>query len=135
MVVKKIYVMNKIILRVKLKTETSATIELIYVDSRLMAKTGSAFICYYNKLERFMIYSTNNDGLNYTETALKLPSVNKYKPCQKIEIEFNTETQLKKWLLGLYYTLHRLEENLMELKFCDDRGSNKVILDKNFWIL
>ena len=127
--------MNKIILKFKFLSETSVSLELIYVDDVVLAKDGNIFISFYNTDDNFLIYSSNNSNLAYTYNALKLPSFNEYKPCEKVEMKFSSNAVMKSWLKKLFRTLHKWD-NLKEWRTQNNTFVNKkVIMQKDFWIL
>lgn len=130
--------MNKLILKIELVSNLSADITLIYVDSVVLAQDKKNFISYYDIDENFIIYSTNNDNMNFTEHALKLPSLNRYTPNQKLNIYFKKEKDLELWLKRFYRTLHKWNYKSPEFKDSINNGGlkpNRVNISNDFWIL
>lgn len=127
--------MNRIILKVKLLSEKSALLTLVYVDKRFLSKDENDFRYFYEDSQDFMIYSF--DKFTYTMNTLKLPSVKNYEPCQTLEISFLTEDKLKSWLRGLYKTLQIWNNEYPEFKKQEDYEfrPKKMVLGKETWIL
>jgi len=128
--------MNRIILKIKLTSDKSAKITLVYVDKRVLADFGKdSFKYFYDESNNFMIYSFDN--FSSVRDALKLPSKDKYIQGETIDIEFTEEEKLKNWLKRLYNTLNSWNDNYTIFKKFDDYDSRpkKLILNKENWIL
>ena len=70
--------MNRIILKIDIKSLTTFDLKIIFVDKRVLARDTKPFINYFDVDENFIIYSTNNDDISFTENAFKLPSLKKF---------------------------------------------------------
>lgn len=126
--------MNKIILKFKFLDELTLQLMLVYVDDTVLAKNGNVFISYYDTDENFLIYSANNSKSAYTSNALKLPSLNEYKPNEPLELKFKSNSEMKSWLRKLYRTLHNWHK-LPDWNKKNKGVNNKVLLQNDFWIL
>lgn len=127
--------MNRIILKVKLITKTSAELTLVYVDKRFLSTGNTDFKYFYEDSQDFIIYSFND--FTYTINSLKLPSLERYKPCETIKLDFISEQKMHNWLKCLYNTLKLWNNNYTDFQKqsdYDDRPK-KLILNGETWIL
>lgn len=127
--------MNRIILKVKMKSDKLATITLVYIDNRFLSTGNGDFKTFYEPSQDFMIYSY--DRLTYTSNTLKLPSLSSYVPCQSIDVYMESKDKMQKWLKSLYNTLQLWNDNYTEFKKSSDYEirPKKLLLSDENWIL
>lgn len=122
------------VLKVKFLSTTSVEITFVYIDDRLLSKGGNP-IHFYNKDYNFMIYSS--DTLMFTDTSLRLPCLENYKPNVSKVFSFYTPRKMKAWLLNLYIILKDCNKNFTP--FVNDvnygKQSCEVTLNGNYWIV
>lgn len=127
--------MNRIILKVKLTSDKTAKITLVYIDKKFLSMNNNDFKYFYSERFDFMIYSFNN--FTFTGNAIKLPNLKNYKSCESIEVSFNSDIKLKKWLKSLYCTLQEWNDNFTLFQRSSDYEyrPTELKLEKENWIL
>ena len=108
---------------------------LIYIDKRLLTKSGSKMIHFPSNLYDFVIYSRKDmkHGLN----SFRLPSLENYKDNMKAVFNYEDEQEMYIWLKQLHRTINDINNNYTP--FVKDPSyngrANRVILNGEFWIL
>jgi hypothetical protein len=126
--------MNRIVLKIKLLSEKSLELTLVYVDERLLTQ-GVNMVYFNNNDYEFILYSKNK--LKIGDTFLRLPSKEHYESNMKIEFTFISENKMYIWLKDLHKTLIECNHNFTPFKK-DPQYHNrlkKVILNGEYWII
>lgn len=130
--------MNRIILKIDIKSLTTFDLKIIFVDKRVLARDTKPFINYFDVDENFIIYSTNNDDISFTENAFKLPSLKNFDFNKSKNFDFKSEDDMKKWLKKLYRTLHKWNTNsdIFKLENQNIDYPEKINLyNTGYWVL